>query len=108
MGTGLAYAIGYTDPKSAFAAGCILAPTSTGIAIEIFKSMDVLSSPVGQLVTTAAVIDDVISLVILSILQALASTTSTTIDYIIPILSSLGYLVPLILFYFILFYFILF
>jgi len=87
MGMGFGFILGY-DFSASLTIGCILAPTSTGIAIEVFKSMNAMQSPTGQLVTTAAVIDDVISLIVLAELQALSGESSLW-DYIRPVISSL-------------------
>jgi len=93
MGFGFTVSLGYSTISS-LSIGCALAPTSTGIAIEIFKSMKALSSPVGQLVTTSAVIDDVISLIILAELQTITATPSAW-EIARPITSSLFFVVVL-------------
>ena len=56
--------------KAALAVGCTLAPTSMGIALNVLKQAKMLDTPTGQLIIAAAVLDDVIALLLLSELQA--------------------------------------
>lgn len=56
-----------------FAAGCALAPTSVGISIKLLGDAKMLSSMAGQTTLTAAFVDDVFSLVLLVLLDSLAS-----------------------------------
>lgn len=72
IGMGIAYALyGAENILQVIAAGCTFGPTSLGIALNILKSGGILNTPAGQLIISAAVIDDMIALIILSILQAL-------------------------------------
>jgi Kef-type K+ transport system membrane component KefB len=72
IGVGIAFAYGL-DVKGAIAAGASFGPTSLGIAMNILRAGKMVNTPVGQLVVSAAVIDDMIALVILSQLEALAT-----------------------------------
>lgn len=87
----LAFAIG-TDTKGAIAAGACFGPTSLGIAMNILRQGKIVNTPVGQLIVSAAVIDDMIALIILSQLGALSGGTSVA-AIIIPIVSALGFLI---------------
>lgn len=49
-------------------------------------------SPVGQLIIAAAVIDDMIALIVLSMLETLTVDTITASAIVIPIVSALGFL----------------
>ncbi|KNC87360.1 hypothetical protein SARC_00501 [Sphaeroforma arctica JP610] len=89
MGFGVAIAFGY-DTVAALAAGASLAPTSMGIAINVLKTGKVLNTPTGQLIIAAAIVDDVIALVLLSELRAIADPSPAAI--IIPIVSAVLYL----------------
>jgi len=51
-----------------------------------------VNTPVGQLIVSAAVIDDMIALVILSQLEALASEL-TVLSILIPVISAFSYLI---------------
>jgi len=74
IGFGLASAVG-VGPKAAFAIGCCLAPTSMGIAVNVLKKGGVLNTQIGQLVIASAVLDDIISLVLLGVVAALEDPT---------------------------------
>ncbi len=74
--------------RSALAVGCTLAPTSMGIALNVLKRGKVLNTPTGQLIIAAAVLDDVIALVLLSELQAL--DRPTFFNLVLPVVSSVG------------------
>lgn len=74
--------------RAALAVGCTLAPTSMGIALNVLKKGKVLNTPTGQLIIAAAVLDDVIALILLSELQALADPQPLTL--LQPVVASVG------------------
>ena len=90
---GVSLAIG-VDVSGSIAAGACFGPTSAGIAMSTLKRAGVLESPVGQLIVCAAVIDDMIALVVLSQLNALVGDGSSNgaSSIIVPIASALGFL----------------
>merc|ERR1712127_848659 len=51
------------------ACGSALASTGIGFTLTLMKDMDLLATPLGQLIAAAAMIDDVSSMVLLAILQ---------------------------------------
>ena len=53
------------------AAGATFGPTSVGVTLSLLCSGGLLNTPVGQLIMSAAVIDDMIALIVLSQLEAL-------------------------------------
>lgn len=79
------------DMKTMIAAGAVFGPTSLGIALNVLKGGGVLNTPVGQMIIAAAVIDDMIALVVLSQLKALTGTL-TVASVLIPIVSAIGFL----------------
>ena len=112
--------------KSALAAGCSFGPTSAGIAMNVLGQCRILASyseddldnsrssnqdngdnnnkeetilhlPVGQLIVAAAIVDDILALVVLSQLQALRNDGETTenmaLDIAVPIVSAVLWLV---------------
>jgi len=89
MGFGIALACG-AETKAAFAIGCCLAPTSMGIAVNVLKKGGVLNTQIGQLVIASAVLDDIISLVLLGVVSALEDPTP--LKLITPLLVSFGFL----------------
>mmetsp|Transcript_16671 Transcript_16671/g.42768 ORF Transcript_16671/g.42768 Transcript_16671/m.42768 type:complete len:751 (-) Transcript_16671:480-2732(-) len=90
IGTGVAYGIFKLAIREALAVGASLAPTSMGISLKVLSEGNVLSTPIGQLIIAAAVIDDVIALVLLAELEALE--TPTVANFIVPIISSLAFI----------------
>ncbi len=91
IGLAIAYALG-ADTKAAIAAGASFGPTSLGIAMNILKTGKIINTPTGQLIVAAAIIDDMIALIILSQLGGLVGTITVT-GVLIPIVSALGFLV---------------
>tara|TARA_B100000405_G_scaffold212822_1_gene150204 strand:+ start:1518 stop:4235 length:2718 start_codon:yes stop_codon:yes gene_type:complete len=77
--------------KTCLAVGASLAPTSMGISLKVLQDGGVLGTPTGQLIIAAAVMDDVIALVLLSELEALKDPTP--VNFIVPIVSSLCFIV---------------
>lgn len=57
--------------KAALAIGAALSPTSLGFSAQLLGEVGQLTTPIGQLICTAAVIDDVLSLLLLVEVQAL-------------------------------------
>lgn len=82
---------GTGDIKSALAAGATFGPTSLGIALNILRGGGVLNTPVGQLIISAAVIDDMIALIVLSQLESLTGEI-TAAGILIPIVSAMSFL----------------
>ncbi|KAL7538167.1 hypothetical protein ACHAXR_008325 [Thalassiosira sp. AJA248-18] len=100
VGSVLAFAIGMgltlaqgQPIKSAIASGACFAPTSLGVAANALSGGRALNTPVGQLIVASAVIDDVIGLIILSMMDVLVKEEPEIWEYFIPIISAVGYLV---------------
>jgi Kef-type K+ transport system membrane component KefB len=91
LGIAIAFALG-TDAKGAIAGGAAFGPTSLGIAMNILRSAKIINTPVGQMIVAAAVIDDMIALIVLSQLNALVGEVTIS-GILIPIVSALGFLV---------------
>jgi len=92
LGMLLTWALGMTDTKEIIAAGAVFGPTSLGIALNILRGGGILNTPVGQLIISAAVIDDMIALVVLSQLQSLSGEVTVS-GIVIPVVSALVFLV---------------
>ncbi|CAJ1966557.1 unnamed protein product [Cylindrotheca closterium] len=92
LGMLITWALGMTDTKEIIAAGSVFGPTSLGIALNILRNGGILNTPVGQLIISAAVIDDMIALVVLSQLKALSGEI-TAAGILIPIVSAIGFLI---------------
>merc|ERR1711904_743559 len=76
------------------ACGSALASTGIGFTLSLLKDLDLLATPLGQLVAAAAMIDDVSSMVLLAILQGATSIVETgeadAMSMIKPVLASAG------------------
>lgn len=70
FGLAIAFAMG-ANTTAAIAAGAAFGPTSLGIAMNILKQGKIINTPTGQLIVAAAIIDDMIALIILSQLGGL-------------------------------------
>mmetsp|Transcript_21549 Transcript_21549/g.32903 ORF Transcript_21549/g.32903 Transcript_21549/m.32903 type:complete len:751 (-) Transcript_21549:87-2339(-) len=90
IGFAVAIVLG-NELKAAIAAGACFGPTSLGIALNILRAGNILNTPTGQLIIAAAIIDDMIALVILSQLEGLAGDV-TIQGVLIPVVSALGFL----------------
>jgi len=75
--------------KSALATGAALAPTSLGFSAKLLSEFNAMDTDMGQLICTAAVMDDVISLMLLAEIQAMEGDPSAW-DYAQPIVASVG------------------
>ena len=95
VGLGLALAQGTTSMKSALAVGASFSPTSLGVAGSALKSGKMADTPVGQLIVAACVVDDILALILLSIFQVLVKDSPSIIEYFLPIISSVGFLIVL-------------
>ena len=91
IGATLAKLVFDMSAKTCLAVGACLAPTSMGISLKVLQDGGVLGTPTGQLIIAAAVMDDVIALVLLSQLEALKDPT--VVNFLVPIASSLAFIV---------------
>ncbi len=91
IGLGIAFALGEST-TAAIAAGAAFGPTSLGIAMNILRSGKIINTPTGQLIVAAAIIDDMIALIILSQLGGLVGEI-TVAGVLIPIVSALCFLI---------------
>src|SRR5579863_1276683 len=67
------YIIGSDSHQLALFVGGILAVTSTGVSVSVFKELGIIRQKPCQIVLTASIIDDIIGLVLLSIIAATVS-----------------------------------
>lgn len=58
--------------------GAILTATSVGITVETLRELGHLNSKVGQIIVSAAIIDDIIGIIVLSIVTSLKGGAETT------------------------------
>ena len=94
VGMGLASTTG-APIKSAMAVGASFSPTSLGVAASALRAGKMIDTPVGQLIVASCVIDDILALILLSMFQVLVKDSPPIIQYFIPIISSVGFLIVL-------------
>mmetsp|Transcript_21156 Transcript_21156/g.31370 ORF Transcript_21156/g.31370 Transcript_21156/m.31370 type:complete len:495 (+) Transcript_21156:126-1610(+) len=82
---------GTEDMKQVIAIGATFGSSSLGIALNTLKVSGILNTPVGQLIVSAAVLDDMIALIVLSFLESLTEELKVS-SILIPILSAVGFL----------------
>eukprot|EP00558_Chaetoceros_sp_UNC1202_P006423 CAMPEP_0197244998 /NCGR_PEP_ID=MMETSP1429-20130617/9929_1 /TAXON_ID=49237 /ORGANISM="Chaetoceros sp., Strain UNC1202" /LENGTH=745 /DNA_ID=CAMNT_0042705431 /DNA_START=63 /DNA_END=2300 /DNA_ORIENTATION=+ len=88
---GIAFAMGEST-KASIAAGAAFGPTSLGIAMNILRAGKIINTPTGQLIVAAAIIDDMIALIILSQLGGLAGEMTIS-GLVVPIVSAFLFLI---------------
>src|SRR5262245_31055671 len=92
-GFGVAAAFGY-DPKISLFLGAALAATSVGITARVFSDLRALATVEARTVLGAAVADDVLGLVILTVVVRLVSEGSVSLgDVSVILLVAIGFLV---------------
>src|SRR5204863_3213362 len=92
-GFGVASAFGHGDNQSLFL-GAALAATSVGITARVFSDLRALATVEARTVLGAAVADDVLGLVILTVVVRLVSEGSVSIvDVALILLVAVGFLI---------------
>lgn len=76
----------------AVASGASLASTSIAIAVTMMKQQGILDTAIGTLITTAAMLDDVVSLILLGIISSIGGSGSgiRPMTVVQPLLASFG------------------
>ena len=86
LGFCITYLFMGTDVMTSIAISACFAPTSMGIALNVLKKAKILNTPTGQLIIAAAILDDVMALIILTEIQALSDPTVVSI--LLPLIVS--------------------
>lgn len=71
--------------------GTILTATSVSVTIATLKELGKLNSKVGTSIVSAAIIDDILGVIILSVIVSLSSSTSGGLDILWVILKTIGF-----------------
>lgn len=72
-------AVGSDEFFKALFIGCIITATSVGITVEVLKEMGFLSGHVGQTILSAAIIDDIIGIIVLTFVLGFKDPKSNTL-----------------------------
>ncbi len=92
LGAGLAHFISSAPLPKSLLIGATFAATSVGITAKLLSDAKVLSKPSSQIILGAAVIDDVLGLIILSLISGIISTGSLEpLSLLIIIAKTLGF-----------------
>lgn len=83
LGTGLALAFGL-DPRASLFCGAILTATSVGITAATLQSLGLLGGRAGMTILAAAVIDDVLGLIVLALVVADTTAGSSPLGVLVP------------------------
>jgi Kef-type K+ transport system membrane component KefB len=94
LGAGLAVmlAVGYSGDTAWFGAAAIVA-TSVGIAARVLTDLDAIRTPVGRTVLGAAVVDDILAIVVLALLAGLAAGDLSSLSVVLTLVEVLAFLV---------------
>ena len=87
---------GFSDPR-VLSFGAIAAATSISLAARVFYDMKRINTPEGSVTLSAAVIDDVIGLVILAVVVGIPRGGSDTASVLLIVLKGFGFFVGLLL-----------
>ncbi len=88
-GTALALAGGF-DLRASLFCGAIMTATSVGITAAVLRELNLLKGRAGTAILGAAVIDDILGLVILGLVVADTSTTGSPLLTLLPMLATLA------------------
>ncbi len=77
----------YTSMIKAAFVGVVFAATSVSITVETLNEMGKLKTPLGTTILSAAIIDDVIGIVVLSVLTAMGDSTVSPVITVVKILA---------------------
>jgi Kef-type K+ transport system membrane component KefB len=89
LGIGVALAFGL-DARASLFCGTILTATSVGITAATLQSLGLLGGRAGMTVLAAAVIDDVLGLVVLALVVADTSAGSSPIGIVLPMVATIA------------------
>jgi hypothetical protein len=74
---GVMYLLGYRDFLQAFAVGACFMPTSVGMSVQILGDFNEMDTLAGQMIVVVAMVDDILSLVVLAVIEQLGGFAGT-------------------------------
>ena len=105
-GIGLPIALSYVlrqlagaSPLQAFSAGAALSSTSLGTTFTILGTCDLTTTRLGTVITTAAMLDDIVGLIMVQVMSNLGTSAKSlnTITIVRPVVVSIGLVIILLL-----------
>ncbi len=88
LGFGLMLFLGFEVVESLFVGTAILA-TSVGISVKVLSDLGLIKHRVAYIVLGAAVLDDILALIVLALVRGLARGQFDTVEFVILVLESL-------------------
>ncbi|MGH2723528.1 MAG: cation:proton antiporter [Actinomycetota bacterium] len=95
-GITLMLALGYEHTEALFVAAALMA-TSVGVTARVLRDLRALQSPTARIVLGAAVVDDILAIMVLSVVAGLAVGQLTAGGLVISLLEVIGFLVIVVL-----------
>ncbi|HEV2907389.1 MAG TPA: cation:proton antiporter [Actinomycetota bacterium] len=92
LGAALMVGLGYERGDTLFIAAAMVA-TSVGVTARVFRDLGALRTPPGRVVLGAAVVDDILALLILAVVGGLAAGDLSTVELTLTILEVLVFVV---------------
>jgi len=90
MGAGSMLLLGYEIVESLFIATAILA-TSVGISVKVLQDLGLIKHKVACIVLGAAVLDDILALIVLALVKGLARSEFQTVEFVLLVLESIAF-----------------
>lgn len=90
MGFLTVFGLGFPFVESLFIATAILA-TSVGISVKVLQDMGLIKHKVAYIVLGAAVLDDILALIVLAIVKGLARQQFNTLEFSLLVLESIAF-----------------
>jgi Kef-type K+ transport system membrane component KefB len=84
------FAMGFAFVESLFIATAILA-TSVGISVKVLQDMGLIKHKVAYIVLGAAVLDDILALIVLAVVKGLARQQFNTLEFSLLVIESLAF-----------------
>jgi Kef-type K+ transport system membrane component KefB len=84
------FALGFAFVESLFIATAILA-TSVGISVKVLQDMGLIKHKVAYIVLGAAVLDDILALIVLAVVKGLASQQFNVLEFSLLVVESLAF-----------------
>lgn len=88
LGLGTMLLLGYEAVESLFVATAILA-TSVGISVKVLQDLGLIKHKVAYIVLGAAVLDDILALIVLALVRGLARGVFDTVEFVLLVVESL-------------------
>lgn len=90
-GIGAGYALGYSTPETVFL-GATLAATSAGITSAVLIELNLLTGRAGRTILGAAIVDDILALILLAVAVGLADTGVSAVSILLIVSLAVGFI----------------